>query len=171
MREAAEAGDDAVMMLGPAVGRATFHPGLEQFQLPDLVGEVLGMLQRQIEEAADVALDLQVVPGLQRPPGDRPRQRIGGEGVACAPEHIARKLVQQDQQGQRAFRRLRPGIQFAPRGCEMRVPETAPEAGVEGVIPGEPLRGTGVFPEGDDVGRRYVCAHDRTPKHPAARIP
>lgn len=139
MREAAKAGDDAMMMLGPAVVGLAVHSGLEQFDLAVLVREILRMLERQVEKPADVALDLQVVPGLQRPIGDHPRQRIGGEGVARAPEHIARILVEQDQQGQRAFRRLRPVIQFAPRGCEMRVPETAPEAGVKGLIPGEPL--------------------------------
>lgn len=128
-----------MMMLGPAVVGLADHPGLEQFDLPVLIHQILRMLERQVEEPADVALDLQVMPGLQRAKSEHPRQRIGGEGMARAPEHIARKLVEQDQQGQRALRSLRPGIQFSPGGGEMRVPEAAPETGVESVILGEPL--------------------------------
>ncbi len=171
MREPAETGDDGVMVLGPAVVRLALHPGLEQVDLPVLVGAILRMLEGQVEEPADIPLDLQVVPGRQGAPGEQQRQRIRREGMARAPEHIARKLVQQDQQGQRPLRRFRPGIQLAPRRREMGVPESAPEAGVEGVILGEPFAGARLFPEGDDVGRRYVCAHDRTPKHAAARLP
>ena len=171
MREAAKAADDALMVLGPAVFGLALHPGLEQLDLPGLISEVLRMLEGQVEEAADIALDLQVVPGRQCAPGEQQRQRIRREGMAGAPEHIAWKLVQQDQQGQRPFGRLRPGVQLAPRRREMRVPESATEPGVEGVILGEPFAGACLFPEGDDVGRRYVCAHDRTPKHATPRIP
>ena len=41
MRKSSEAGDDAVMVLGPAVVRLPLHPGLEQLDLPDLIGQVL----------------------------------------------------------------------------------------------------------------------------------
>ena len=129
------------------------------------------MLQRQIEEPPDVARNLQVVPGRQRLLCEKPRQRIRSEGMALAPEGVARKLVQQDQQGQRAVRRLRPEIQRPPRGGMVCDLEPFPEQGVEGVIPGEPLRGSGLFPEGDDVGRRYVCVHESEPKRPAPRRP
>ena len=171
MREAAKAGDDVVMMLGPAVFGLALHPGLEQFDLPVLVGAILRMLEGQVEEAADIALDLQVVPGRQCAPGEQQGQRIRRKGMAGAPEHIAWKLVQQDQQGQRPARRFRPGVQLAPRRREMRIPESTAEPGVEGVILGEPFAGARLFPEGDNVGRRYVCAHDRTPKHATPRIP
>ena len=100
MREAAKPGDNVVVVLGPAVVRPAVHPGLEQFDLPVLVGATLRMLERQVEEAANIALDLQVVPGLQRPAREHPGQRIGGEGMARPPEYIAWKLVQQNQQGQ-----------------------------------------------------------------------
>ena len=171
MREAAEAGDDGVVVLGPAVVRLAVHPGLEQFDLAVLIGEILGMLEWQVEEPADITLDLPVVPGFQRAAGDHPRQRIGGEGMPRAPEHIARKLVQQDEQGQRTVRRLCPSVQLATGGGEMRVPETAPETGVEGVILGEPFAWAGLFPEGDDGGRRYVCGHDRSNSRAAPRLP
>ncbi|TPW00964.1 MAG: hypothetical protein FD125_2847 [bacterium] len=171
MREAAKPDDDRMMMLGPAVVRLAVHPGLEQFELPVLIGAILRMLERQVEEPADISIGPQVVPGLQGASGEQPRQRIRREGMARAPEHVARILVQQHQQGERALGCFRPVIEVAPRGGEMRVPETAPETGVKGVILGEPFAGTGLFPEGDDGGRRYVCAHDRIPRHAAFRLP
>ena len=171
MRKAAEAGDDGVVVLGPAVVGFALHPGLEQFDLPGLIGAVLRMLQRQIEEPPDVALNLQVVPGLQRPLCKMPRQRIRREGMARAPEGVARKLVKQDQQAQRALRRRRPGIQPPPGSGMVRDLEPFPEQGIESLVPGEPLRGPGLFPEGDDVGRRYVCVHESEPKRPAPRLP
>lgn len=171
MWKAAEAGDDGLVVLGPAVVGFALHPGLEQFDLPGLIGAVLRMLQRQIEEPANVARNLQVVPGRQRLLRKRARQRIRSEGMTGAAEGVARKLVQQDQQGQRALRRLRPGIQ-RPSGrgmvCDL---EPLAEQGVESLVPGEPLRRSGLFPEGDDVGRRYVCVHESEPKRPAPRIP
>ena len=129
------------------------------------------MLQRQIEEAADVAPGRKVVPGLQRPVGEHPRQRVGGEGVRRAAEAVPWKLVQQDQQGQRSLRGLRPMIELPARREEMRGLEPLAESGVESLILGEPLRGPGLFPEGDDVGRRYVCAHEPEPRYAAARLP
>lgn len=161
MRKAAETLDDAVVMLGPSVIVRSLHPGLEQLHLPALIRHVLRVLQRQIEEPADVALRRQIVPGLKRAVREHSRQRVGGEGVRRAPEAVPRKLVQQDQQRQRALRRLRPVIQLAPGRGDMGVMEAPPELGVKGVVLGEPLRRTGLFPEGDDGGRRYVCAHDR----------
>ena len=171
MRKAAEADDDIAMVLGPAVIGFALHPGLEQFDLAVLVGEVLRMLEGQVEEPPDVALNLQVVPGLQRLPGDHPCQGIGGEGMARAAEGVARKLVQQDQQGQRALRRLRPVIQRPPGSGMVCDLESLAEQGVESLVFGEPFRGAGLFPEGDDVGRRYVCVHESDPKRPAPRLP
>ncbi len=171
MRKAAEAGDDVVVVLGPAIVGFALHPGLEQFDLPGLIGAVLRMLQRQIEEPPDVALNLQVVPGLQRPLCKMPRQRIRREGMARAAEGVARKLVQQDQQGQRALRRLRPVIQRPPGSGMVCDLESLAEQGVESLVFGEPFRGAGLFPEGDDVGRRYVCVHESDPKRPAPRLP
>ena len=161
MRKAAEAPDDPVVVLGPAVVVGPLHPRLEQFHLPVLIRPVLRMLQRQIVEPADVARDLQIVPRLQGPPREHPRQRIGGEGVRRAAETVPRKLVQQDQQRQRPLGRPGPVVQLAPGGGDMGVMEAPAEFGVEGVVPGEPLFRPRLFPEGDDGGRRYVCAHDR----------
>lgn len=150
-----------MMVFRPTIVVGPLHPGLEQLDLPVLIRHVFGMLQRQVEEPADIALGRQIVPGLQRPVGEMSRQRIGGEGMRRAAEAVSGKLVQQDQQRQRPLRRLGPLIQFAPRGGDMGVMEAPPELGVEGVVLGEPLFRPGLFPEGDDVGRRYVCAHDR----------
>ena len=41
----------------------------------------------------------------------------------------------------------------------------------KGLSVGEPLVGSRLFPEGDDVGGRYVCAHDPDPTQSASRLP
>ena len=159
MRKATKAGDDFVMMFGPTVVGATLH-GLEQGQLSILIGHVFRMLKRQVEKPSQLILDQLVLSGVKRPYREIPRQRIGGEGMAGIAKHIAWKLVQQDQQGQRALWRLCPEIQFATGSRKMRVSEAAAEPRVESRVLGEPLLRACLFPEGDDVGRRYVCAHD-----------
>jgi hypothetical protein len=159
-----------MMMLGPAVVGRALH-GLEQRQLALLKRHVLGVLERQVEEAAQVILDRLILPPVQRHDREMPRQRVGGEGMARVAEHIPRKLVQQDQQGQRALRSLRPVIQLAPGRHEVRRLEPLPEQGVEGVVLCEPLRRARFFPEADDVRWRYLCVHDRSDSHAAARIP
>jgi len=170
VRETAEGRDHLVMMLGPAVVGRPLHT-LEQGQLAVLAGHVLMVLERQVEEAAQVVRHQPVLPAIHRQHREMPRQRVGGEGVAGVAKAVARELVQQDQQRQRPLRRLRPVIQLAPGGGEMSRLEPVAEQGVEAVVLGEPFRRTGLFPEGDDGGRRYVCAHDRTSRRPAACLP
>jgi|GEM_PF-6051442 len=44
MRKAPETRNDVVVMLGPAIVGFALHPGLEQFDLPGLIGAVFRML-------------------------------------------------------------------------------------------------------------------------------
>ena len=107
--------------------------GAEQRDAAFLVGEVLGMLERQVEELRSRRLDLPVEASRQRPVGDRARQRIGGKGARAAAEHVARKLVEHDGQRQRALGRAPPSPASGPRrrlhrfresagGCRRRMP-------------------------------------------------
>ncbi len=162
MREAAEAGDDTVMMLGPTVVGGTVQR-LEQHKRPILIRHGFRVLERQVEEAAQSHLRPLIKAGRQGLTRQAQRQRIGGEGVAGPAKDVARKLIQQDHQGQGALRRMHPAVELAPGGGEVRRFKTLAEIGVEGGVLGEPLVGPGLFPEGDDVGGRYVCAHDPDP--------
>jgi len=98
--------------------------------------------------------------------------RDGGVGdgagvrIACiherrAAKRIAGKLVEQQDQRQRAGRRRQPAIQLAARRSFMGVPEPLVKAAVEIRILGEPERWAGLSPECDDsaghcVGRRRL---------------
>ena len=162
VRKTAEAGDDPVVMLGPAiVGGAVQR--LEQRKRPILIRHGFRVLERQVEEAAQSHLRPLIKAGRQGLTRQAQRQRIGGEGVAGPAKDVARKLIQQDHQGQGSLRRLHPAVELAPGGGEVRLSKPLAEIGVEGGVLGEPLVGSRLFPEGDDVGGRYVCAHDPDP--------
>src|SRR6185312_16783955 len=85
MREAAEACDDVVMHLRPlqAVGVAR---GRIERDAPVLVRHVLGVLERQIEERAQVGRHLSVEAAQQRRSRDGARLRVGGKGAGGAAE-------------------------------------------------------------------------------------
>src|SRR3546814_10825011 len=59
---------------------------------------------------------LRVEAGVDRARGVAPRQRVGGVGVAAATEAVARELVEQQEQRQRAVGAVHPGFQLAPGG-------------------------------------------------------
>ena len=88
-----------------------------------LVGEVLRMLERQIDEHP-----LHRSKRLVEAPGDSgtrdlPRLGIGGERFRRAAMQVAGELVQQDDQRQRAARRIGPVIERARPGVAQRVGE------------------------------------------------
>jgi hypothetical protein len=58
--------------------------------------------------------------------------------VRGTPETIARKLVEQQDQPERAFRRLDPAVAFARRRFPVRITEFAAETRVERLVLGEP---------------------------------
>ena len=110
VREAAEAGDDVAVQRRPTSGRRRRRRSRSiSATAVVLVGQVLGMLEGQVEEAAAAAA---------RPAGRSPRSTaaramraglgVGGEGVGRAAVEVARELVEQDQQGQRALGASRP---------------------------------------------------------------
>src|SRR3546814_13790698 len=83
-----------------------------------------------------------------------PRQRVGGVGVAAATEAVARELVEQQEQRQRAVGAVHPGFQLAPGGGPVGGAELFTEARVEGGVAREPVAGAGVSREADDVSGR-----------------
>lgn len=157
VRIAAIADDDVPVDASPFLG---FGVSGRQGHVAILIFQRLGMLERQQDEVAKREVERLVMSAPDRLVREHQGQRVGGEGVACAAKAVPRELVQQDEQGQGALGRLDPVVQFAPGGGNMGVMEAAAELGVEGVVLGEPFLGTGFFPEGDDGGRGYVCAHD-----------
>src|SRR5580692_6521697 len=91
--------------------------------------------------------------------GYRARQRIGGKGVGAVAEHIAWKLIEQDQQRQGALRVVLPGGEFASR-CRLVCREKArDDLTIKGLIFLEPFVRPGVAPERDNLGGRGGYCH------------
>ncbi len=85
--------------------------------------------------------------------GCREGEGIGGEGVGRAAVEVARELVEQDQERQRALGGLAPAGQVAAGGLHVQRLEAVPDRLVEGVVLGEPFLGASLDPEGDDIAR------------------
>src|SRR5579862_16388 len=106
MRKAAEAADDFEVMLG--VLDVTGHRGNlrgEPVKEPRrflLVGEILAVLKRHIDERPLDRGQRQVESARDRVFGRRARLGVGREGARMAAEHVARKLIEQKNQSQRA---------------------------------------------------------------------
>ena len=86
-----------------------------------LVGQLLGMHEGQIEEDPQLLVDRFVHAGLERALRKTERQRVGRIHMRRAAKAVARELVEQDHQRQRAIRLLHPVVEFASSGREMQV--------------------------------------------------
>ena len=79
-------------------------------------------------------------------------------------EHIARELVEDDDESKRALRRIFPGAQQAVRRLRVSRREALADRGVERLVVLEPTFATGIKPECEHVlgrlpRRRGVFAH------------
>jgi len=106
VRVAAEARDDVEMLLRPRqrLGEPFGRQLAEQAQRFVLVGHLLGVLERQVGEPALERRQLQVAAVGDQLPGDRQRRGIAGERTRAVAVHVARELVEQQDQRQRAAR-------------------------------------------------------------------
>jgi len=76
----------------------------EQQHAPVLVGQILAVLERHVEEAALLGFEVLVEVFLQRSLGDRQGEVVRGELVGMSAEHVARELVEQDHGSERGQR-------------------------------------------------------------------
>ena len=81
-----------------------------------LVGDLFGMGEGEYEEHPEPFVHLQHVSALPRFTGEHPCQAVAGIHVRGVAEGVARKLVEQDHQRQRAVRGLDPVITAARGG-------------------------------------------------------
>lgn len=148
MGETSKSADDVPMPFGMG------EPGLPQSSIEQdrkvLVDEVLGMGKGQAEEQPQVSIDRLHIPRCLRQAGD-----MSGQGVRCvhvrgATKGVARKLVEQDQQRQRALGGIQPSVAFTANHRPMQVEKTLAKASVERWVLGEPLIGARLPPEPDD---------------------
>mgnify|MGYP001002171189 CR=1 FL=1 len=81
-----------------------------------LIVVMFRMHEGQIEKAPLRNCESAVEFTRNRARGNPTRERIGGERVRRAAEHVARKLVEHEDEGERVFRRLLPCGQAAGYG-------------------------------------------------------
>src|SRR5450830_70386 len=156
MGKAPEAFDDLSVLLGPMESAGIQLLVEEQGAL--LVLHVFRMLKRQIAKRTQYRLDQLIQPGVYHAPRIQTRQRVRGEHMRRAAKRVARELIEQNQQGQRAMRRGQPALQLTPSRLQVGGVEGVAKRGVERSILGEPTLGAGLLPEVDDGMRCVACS-------------
>src|SRR5262245_51410717 len=115
MRKAAEATNDIGMQFRP-FQIFEISDCFVKGDTPFLIGQIFRVLERKIKEAAHFGRSLAVKTTNNGTRSNSTRKRIGGESPRIAAKHVARKLVEQDEQREGAMRALLPVGQFSGSG-------------------------------------------------------
>ena len=138
MWKPSEATDDFCVLLGIfrefVVAVAARH-----IKAAFLIGEIFRMHERQIEKRALGSRYLQIETPPDGTIGHRPRAFVAGVTAGIAPEHVTRKLIERDDEGERAFRRFLPSGQTILSARLPKLQEAIGNFGIEGRIVGEPF--------------------------------
>jgi hypothetical protein len=123
--------------------------------------------ERQVEKRAQRRINRPIEAARQRAIGNRARERIGRVDAGAPAKHVARKLIEHDEQGKRRRRGGFPMCKPAGRRGLVGGEKARANGGVERVVFDEPLVGTRRLPERDDVVRlnrrgRRTFAQTRT---------
>jgi hypothetical protein len=125
--------------------------------------------ERQVVEPAFDLRNLPVEAARERMTGHRAGGRVGVVHARPSAEHVARELVEQDDERQRAFRRGFPLRELALGSGTPELDKARGDLGVEGRVLLEPLVRAGRAPKGEHVHRsdrlrslsRAVAGHSR----------
>ena len=161
MGESPEARDDVAMLdrVG-IIGRAR-HGRLEEAHRKLLILKTLGMHEGKVEEGAPRDGADKIEAAAQSLGRDKPRIRIAGEGARVAAKEIARKLVENEEEGERAVGARAPMFKKARRRRGVMGAEASRDIRVEGRSAAEPFpRSRLDEPEADDSAGRMRRAFD-----------
>ena len=122
-----------------------------QFDCPPLISEFLRVGEREMEEAAQARFDRLRKGAFDGTLGKVQRLSVGGKHARRAAIGIARKLIEQDEQGERPIGRFFPGGQATRSRRFMGCLETLAERGIEGLVLGKPAAGARLAPEREHV--------------------
>ena len=114
VREPPEAADDVGMSLGVSRELIVAIAARER-HAAFLIGEIFRVLEWQIEELALDMRDLSVEPATDGAIGDGAGNTVGLVGAPVAAEHVARELVEHDDERERTLRRLLQGASLPSR--------------------------------------------------------
>jgi hypothetical protein len=126
------------------------------------------VLEWQIEELALDMRDLSVEPATDGAIGDGAGNTVGLVGAPVAAEHVARELVEHDDERERTLRRLLPGRELAVAAGLPEARKARRDLGVEGRVFLEPLVRASGTPEcehlhgADRLGGARARDHSRT---------
>src|SRR5215472_3125433 len=104
---------------------------VEQSHRAALVGEVLAMVKRHVEKPPPRLGNQPVEPAGERPVGGGTRDRVGGVGARLVAKDVARDLVEQQHQGERALGQRFPRPQLAGRTGFVIGEKSRAQGGVE----------------------------------------
>ncbi len=152
MGKAPEAADDLAMLT--SVGEEGLAESVVQRYRAILVGKVLGMGERQVEEQPQRVPDLAVEALSQSPLRPAPRLGVAGVHARGSTEGVARVLVEQQQQAEMVLGFIGSRAQRVGAGKLVEVGEALAEAPVEIGVPGEPEGRAGIAPETDHFRQR-----------------
>src|SRR5262249_27363734 len=114
MREAAETPDDVAVQLCPA-GEVRVAECINKRDGARLVGLVLRMLERKVKKQSLRCRHRLIEAARDRALGHRAGHRIGCEGAGVGAKHVARELIEQEDEGERVLRRGLPHRRRAGR--------------------------------------------------------
>ncbi len=152
MGKAPEAADDLAMLT--SVGEEGLAESVVQRYRAILVGKVLGMGERQVEEQPQRVPDLAVEALSQSPLRPAPRLGVAGVHAQGSTEGVARVLVEQQQQAEMVLGFTGSRAQRVGAGKLVEMGEALAEAPVEIGVPGEPEGRAGIAPETDHFRQR-----------------
>src|SRR5450759_3486549 len=136
VREAAEAADDIGVPFRPFQAVGVIARAIERDR-PFLISELLRMHEWQIEKAEQVGK--RAVEAVEDgAAGDGMRQRVTREHARLPAEHVARELIEQDEQRQRTLRVRFPIGELAGGGGFMQLEEAPADVVIESGVLLEP---------------------------------
>jgi hypothetical protein len=163
MRETSEAPNDIGMQLCPAGEVGTTERAYERDRAL-LIGQIFRMLEWKIEEQALGRRDFLVEPARNCAFSHSARKRIGCESIGFATKHVARELIEHEDERERRLRRgfpvsERPGARVTPQRLE-----AGHDFGIERSVLFEPFVLPGGTPKGEHISCAIVIAgaHSRT---------
>lgn len=111
------------------------------------------MLEGQVGKAA-LVIGVGFVPAIfQNCARGVPGQGIRGKSARIPAEHVARELIEKDDEREAAARFMPPLIQLAAQGLFVEGEEALPDLGVESLALREPALGVLPEPEREHLGR------------------
>src|SRR5262245_6951421 len=158
MRKAAEATNDIGMQFRPFQIFEIADCFVEG-DTPFLISQIFRVLERKIKEAAHFRWNLAVKTTNNGACCNGTRERIGRESPSIAAKHVARKLVEEDEQRESALRALLPIGQFSGSGRLMGFEKALPDLLVEACILVEPPVRPRRAPERNDLVRSRGHCH------------